>query len=191
MFEKLRPLTFGFALLSAVVVSSGCDQVRKLTDRFTKSGQAKPAFTATYSPDQVAALDSLGYNAFVSQKNKLLVVDYHADWCGPCKQLGPVLEKAALAHPAVVFVGKVNVDQAKDLATAQQIRSIPDVRIFKDGRQVDQFVGFPGEAAVLEKIAALAEGVTPDAPAAKPAKSNEPVLQPMKKDWMPPGVRKR
>ena len=109
----------------------------------------------------------------------------------PCRQLGPILEKAAAAHPAVVFVGRVNVDKAHSLAAENQVQNIPDVRIFKDGRQVDRFVGCPDEAEVLAKIAALAEGIKPAVAApAKPAAVPEPALRPMPKDWHPPGIKK-
>lgn len=191
MLEKLRPLTFGFAWLTAVVVSSSCDQVRKLTEQFKKPAETKPAFTPVYSSDQVATISASTYEAFVSQKNKLLVVDYYTDWCVPSQKLAPILEKAALAHPAVVFVGKVHAEKFHELADAQGVHSYPDVRFFKNGRQVYRIEGLPSESEFLQTTAALAKDITPDAPAAKPAKSNEPVLQPMKKDWMPSGMRKR
>jgi thioredoxin-like negative regulator of GroEL len=90
------------------------------------------------------------------------------------------------------FIGKVNVDQASDLAAAQGVRGIPDVRIYKDGREVDRFVGFPGEQEVLGKIAELSAGITPVAAAAPEVKTpKEPVIQPFDKDWMPPGMKRQ
>lgn len=178
----------GFSLLTAAALFTGCDRVQTLTKKLkvTREGAA--------GSDPVTAIGSSTYAGFVSQKNKLVIVDFYADWCGPCKKMGPVLEQAAAAHPGVVCLGKVNVDQAGQLAAEHQVRGIPDVRFFKDGKQVDQFVGFPGEATVLQKIDALAKGTaaaapTPATPA--PAASSEPKIQPMKKGWLPPGIERR
>lgn len=182
----------GFALLIAASLGCGCERVRTMAKNLKQSGKAKPAAAVAYSSEQVTALDASTYEAFVAQPNRLVIVDFYADWCGPCKQLAPMLEQAASAHPGVVFVGRVNVDQAAKLAAEHQVRNIPDVRIFKDGREVDRFVGCPTEAALLAKIAALAEGITPVAAApAAPAQSAEKTVQPMPKDWLPPGMQKR
>lgn len=195
MVRSVRPLIFGSAVLITATLGSGCDRLRSLAKNLKKSGDAKPATTATSGSGQVTAIDGSNYEAFIAQPNKLVIVDFYADWCGPCRLLSPMLEKAAAAHPAVVFIGKVNVDQAPQLATQQQVSGIPDVRIFKDGRQIDRFVGCPSEPEVLAKIASLAQGITaapatPAAPAA-PAKTFEESVQPMPKDWLPPGLEKR
>ena len=138
----------------------------------------------------VSELTQAGYADFIAQPNAVMVVDFHADWCGPCKMLTPVLEKAVAAHPGVVHVGKVDVDKARDLAAAQKVQGIPDVRIFKNGREVDRFVGFPGEGEVLAKIAALAADVTPAAPGEAPQEVKTEIA-PMDKDWLPPGMQRR
>ena len=192
MVTPVRPNMLGCALLLAAVLASGCERVRSLTKTLKQSGTAKPAVAAGYDPAQVTAIDASSYDAFIAQKNKLVIVDFYADWCPPCRLLGPVLEKTAAEHPAVVFVGRFNVDQARQFASDQRVSGIPDVRIFKDGREVDRFVGFPGEAAVVAKIATLAEGITPAAAdPAKPAKPVEASVKPMPKGWMPPGMQKR
>ena len=198
MCKETRRWTLGFALLVAMTLVDGCDRLRALSDNIKKSAGAKSTSTdtsgslGTYSSGPLTVIDSSNYETFVSQKNKLIVVDFYADWCGPCKMMGPALEKAAAANPGVVFVGKVNVDQAGKLAAEHQVSSIPDVRIFKDGHQVDRLVGFPGEAAVLEKITASVRGLTPEAqPQPTNSTSNEPAIQPMPKNWMPPGIQKR
>ncbi len=105
--------------------------------------------------------------------------------------MGPALDKATEAHPGVVFVGKVNVDGASGLAKQQSVSSIPDVRIYKDGKEVGRMIGFPGEAAVLKKIAALASGITPvAAPVSAVPKTAEPEIQPFSKGWLPPGMKR-
>ena len=77
----------------------------------------------------------------------VVVIDFFANWCGPCKMLAPVLEEVAQELPTVTFA-KVDVDQDPSLAGRYGIQSI----LFKDGQAVDQISGFVGKNVILEKL---------------------------------------
>src|SRR5271170_4625419 len=90
-----------------------------------------------------------------------IIVDFWAPWCGPCKQLGPALEKAVAAASGAVRLVKINVDENLELAAQMRIQSIPAVYAFKDGRPVDGFVGALPEGQVkqfVQKLASLGPG---------------------------------
>ena len=74
-------------------------------------------------------------------KSGTTLVDFYADWCGPCKMLGPVLEEVSNEYPDIEFV-KVNVDENMDLAGQFGIMSIPTVFIFKDGQPIGNMGGY-------------------------------------------------
>ena len=88
-----------------------------------------------------------GFDKALSQ-GKLMMVDFWASWCGPCRMLGPVIEQLDNQYPDVV-VGKVNVDDEQELAMRYGVMSIPTVIFFKDGKEIDRKVGvMPPEAFV-------------------------------------------
>lgn len=93
------------------------------------------------------AIDVTEKNFVEETAEGLVLVDFWAPWCGPCRMLGPVLENLQ-----GVKVLKVNVDTEKDLAVAYNVSSIPRLVFLKDGKQVADMVGLQGEKVLQEKI---------------------------------------
>jgi len=88
------------------------------------------------------------------QEDKLLVVDFFATWCGPCKKLSPTLDEVSEELDEQVNIVKVDVDESEDLAMDYGIRSVPTVLFFKNGQQVDKFVGALPKSEIVAKIQA-------------------------------------
>ncbi len=80
-----------------------------------------------------------------------VVVDFFADWCGPCKMLSPVLEKLSAVNPDVKFY-KVNIDENPAISDEFEVQSIPNIVIFKNGQAVDRSIGFKSEQQLQEII---------------------------------------
>lgn len=82
----------------------------------------------------------------------LLVVDFWADWCGPCKMLAPILSQLAEEYDGKVIVGKCNVEENEELATEYSIRNIPTLLFFKNGQMLDKFVGAANKTKLKERF---------------------------------------
>ena len=86
------------------------------------------------------------------QDEKLVVVDFWATWCGPCRMLSPILDEVEEEMPDKITVVKVNVDDAEEIATQFRIMSIPTLLFFKNGQMVDKTVGAMPKHALVERI---------------------------------------
>ena len=96
-------------------------------------------------------LNKNNFEAEVMHSDKPVLIDFWASWCGPCRMQGPILSRFAQAHPEVK-VGKVNVDEERELAMSFQVMSIPMLAVVKDGKLIRQAVGLQSESA-LEALA--------------------------------------
>lgn len=94
------------------------------------------------------------FKELVLASDKPVLVDFWAPWCGPCKMLGPLIDKLAGEMAETVTIGKVNVDDESDLAQEYGISSIPALILFKDGQAVGRSMGFQPEPKLREFIAA-------------------------------------
>ena len=82
------------------------------------------------------------FDAFVTNADKPVLVDFWATWCGPCRMLAPVVEEVSAAMEDKLSVGKVNVDDCPELARKFGVMSIPTLILFKDGQPVDKRIGY-------------------------------------------------
>lgn len=84
-----------------------------------------------------------------------LVIDLWATWCGPCKQLAPIVEELAGEYEGKIVVGKCDIEENEDVAFEFGVRNIPTLLFFKDGELVDKYVGFAQKSKLDEKFKAL------------------------------------
>ena len=91
-------------------------------------------------------LTTSNFEKEVLESDLPVLVDFWADWCGPCKMIAPTIEEIAKEYEGKVKVGKVNIDEFAQLAIKYGVASIPTVILFKDGQAVDKSVGFVPKA---------------------------------------------
>src|SRR5580692_11825230 len=105
-----------------------------------------------------SGLASFAADVLEASRQTPVIVDFWAPWCGPCKQLGPALEKAVTEANGAVKLVKINIDENQEIARQLRIQSIPTVYVFKNGQPVDGFMGAIPDSQIRQFVAQIAGG---------------------------------
>ena len=100
----------------------------------------------------VLKLESKNFESEVLNSEKIVLVDFYADWCGPCRMMSPVIDSIAEELGENIKVGKVNVDDNQDLAIKYNVMSIPTIIIFKNGMPMKSFIGVTDKSDILKEL---------------------------------------
>jgi thioredoxin 1 len=100
--------------------------------------------------ENIKHFDGPTFEADVLKAGEPVVVDFYADWCGPCRMMTPVVEQLAGEYAGKVTIGKLDVDVNQDIAIRYGVMGIPTLGMFRDGKLVDRLVGYPGGAAPIK-----------------------------------------
>lgn len=132
------------SLVQSVALDTTQSSIKENSDRTTtKISQA--------TPRRVERVDDRSFKQKVLDSDEAVLVDFYADWCGPCKKLTPVLDELAQETPGVRIV-KVNIDHSPESASSYSVKSIPTLILFKDGKPVARRGGLIGKDSLRDLI---------------------------------------
>jgi thioredoxin 1 len=103
--------------------------------------------------DGILKVDDATFDEAVVAASTPVIVDFWAEWCGPCKMIAPTLEEIASEHSGKLAVAKLNVDDNPDTARRFEVMSIPTLLVFKDGAPVKRLVGAKGKGQLMQDLA--------------------------------------
>jgi thioredoxin 1 len=100
----------------------------------------------------IATLSDATFDETIGAADEAVVVDFWAEWCGPCKMIAPILEEIASEHAGKLSIAKLNVDENPDVARRYDVMSIPTLIVFKDGAPQKRLVGAKGKGQLLAEL---------------------------------------
>jgi thioredoxin 1 len=101
---------------------------------------------------EITSLSDATFDETVQSSSEAVIVDFWAEWCGPCKMISPILEEIASEHKDKVKVVKLNVDDNPDVTRRYDVMSIPTLIVFKDGQAKKRLVGAKGKGQLLQEL---------------------------------------
>jgi thioredoxin len=122
--------------------------------KIQKQSASQPLTITTIIPIIMATIVNTQSFKELAAQDGLLVVDFFATWCGPCKKLSPILDEVAEEFAGKANIVKVDIDESEDLAVEFGIRSVPTVLFLKGGQVVDKFVGAVPKSEIVSKVQA-------------------------------------
>ncbi len=159
MLKNMEKLALLGTVIALVGISFGARSntgrvklgISRQSDTQIKRTGEKQMLTATKQESNVHHADDTNFKQVVLKSDVPVLVDFYADWCGPCRMIAPVLEELARETTDAKIV-KVNVDQSPQLAARYGVNSIPSLKVFQDGEVVDEHVGLARKADLKKML---------------------------------------